>query len=85
MIESFSFRILDFKPILGQLALTSQLRLSYYNSAANYFGIAGKILLIPVSTVYQIKMRFEDFVTPKRVKERDSAIYIVVAQKIKDI
>ncbi len=82
LIESFSFNIIDFAPILGQLALTSQLRLTYYNSVAQYIGFAGKIILFPISILYQIKMRFEDFITPQRVKKRDSAIYIVVAKKI---
>lgn len=82
LIESFNFKIVDFVPILGQLALTSQLRLTYYNSVAEYIGLIGKIILFPISIIYQIKMRIEDWFTPQRVKNRDSAIYIVVAKKI---
>ena len=81
LIESFGFEIIDFIPILGQFALTSQLRLTFYNSTAEYVGILGKIILFPISIIYQLKMRFEDFITPKRVKQRDSAIYIVAAKK----
>jgi len=82
LIESFGFEINDFVPILGQFALTSQLRLTFYNSVAQYFGAIGKVILLPVSIIYQLKMRIEDLITPRRVKQRDSAIYIVVAKKI---
>lgn len=81
LIKSFGFEIIDFVPILGQLALTSQLRLTYYNSVAEYIGFIGKLFLYPISTIYQLKMKLEDWITPQRVKDRDSAIYIVVAKK----
>lgn len=81
LIESYNFEIIDFLPVLGQLALTSQLRLTFYDSFANVVGVIGKIILFPVSVVYQIKMMLEDFVTPQRVKDRDSAIFLVVARK----
>ena len=85
LIGSYNFEIIDFVPILGQLALTSQLRLTYYNSVANYFGAIGRCIVLPISIIYQYKMRFEDLLTPKRVKQRDSAIYLIAAKKIKDI
>ncbi len=80
-LQKNSFEILEFIPILGQLAVTSQLRLSFLNSFAEMIGIGGKILLAPISILYQLKMRLEDFLTPQRVKERDSAIYLAVAKK----
>lgn len=85
LISSYNFEIIDFVPILGQLALTSQLRLTYYNSVANYIGMIGRFIVTPISIIYQYKMKFEDLLTPRRVKERDSAIYIVAAKKIKDV
>lgn len=81
LLRKFNFEILEFIPILGQLALTSQLRLSFFNSFAEMIGVIGKILLAPISILYQIKMKLEDLVTPRRVKERDSAIYLIVALK----
>ena len=81
LIERHNFKIKKFVPVLGQLALTSQLRLTFYDSFANMIGIVGKILLIPISFCYQIKMFLEDFITPQRVKDRDSAVFIVVAIK----
>lgn len=81
LMEKFQFEVLESIPVLGQLALTSQLRLSFYNSFANMIGVFGKILLAPVSIFYQFKMMIEDKITPQRVKERDSAIFVVVARK----
>ena len=83
LIEKYNFQIIDFVPVLGQLAITSQLRLNYYYSLSNYLGILGKILLVPISMLYQIKIFFEDKITPYRVKVRDSAIYIVAGLKNK--
>jgi hypothetical protein len=45
-------------------------------------GLLGKIVLFPISIIYQVKMMIEDLITPKRVKERDSAIYLIVGKKI---
>jgi SAM-dependent methyltransferase len=81
LIEKYDFDILKTIPVLGQFALTSQLRLSFYNSVANMIGPVGRILLAPVSLVYQFKMMLEDMVTPQRVKDRDSAIFLMVAKK----
>jgi SAM-dependent methyltransferase len=79
-----NFEVIGFLPVLGQLALTSQLRLSFFNSFANFAGPIGKILLFPISVIYQFKMIIEDFITPKRVKERDSAIFLAIGKKIND-
>lgn len=81
VIRKHKFEVIDIVPVLGQLAVTSQLRLSFYNSFANMVGAVGKILLLPISFLYQIKIIVEDFITPKRVKERDAAYYLVIAKK----
>lgn len=81
LLEKNNFEVEDCTPILGQLALTSQLRINFYYSSAAFIGTLGKILLAPIALMYQIKMMFEDIITPKRVKERDSAIFLMLATK----
>ncbi len=81
LLEKYGFEVQRSVPVLGQFALTSQLRLSFYNSFANMMGAAGKVLLAPVSLLYQFKMMIEDMITPQRVKQRDSAIFLMVAKK----
>ena len=81
IISRHNFEVVDFVSVLGQLAVTSQLRLSFFNSFANMIGTAGKILLMPFSFFYRIKMMIEDALTPKRVRERDAAIYLIIAKK----
>ncbi len=81
LLESYGFEVEGSVPILGQLALTSQLRLSFFNSFANMLGGFGRILLAPISLVYQFKMMIEDMITPQRVKDRDSAIFLMIARK----
>lgn len=82
VISKHKFEVIDFVSVLGQLAVTSQLRLSFFNSYANMIGTIGRVLLAPLSLCYQFKMRIEDFITPKRVKDRDAAIYLVIAKKL---
>ncbi len=82
LLEKNGFKIENSISILGQLAVTSQLRLSFYDSFTNMAGILGKILLTPVSILTQFKMMIEDSITPKRVKERDSAVFLMVARKL---
>lgn len=81
LIEKHGFEVTESIPILGQFAVTSQLRLSFYNSVANMVGTLGRIALAPLALLYQFKMMIEDAVTPKRVKERDSAIFLMIARK----
>lgn len=85
LIEKYGFIVEESIPILGQLAVTSQLRLSFFNSFANMIGPVGKIVLAPVALLYQLKMKFEDMITPQRVKERDSAIFLIIAKKKADV
>lgn len=81
LVTKSGFKIIEFKPTIGQLALTSQLRISFFNSFfANVVPFL-KIFFYPVSFLYQIKMIIEDLVTPKRVKDRDSATYLIAARR----
>lgn len=81
LIEKSGFSIMEFVPVLGQLALTSQLRLTFYHSFVREVFKPLKIFYYPVSLLYQLKMKIEDAITPQRVKDRDSAYYIVIAKK----
>lgn len=81
LLEKHGFEVTESVPVLGQLAVTSQLRLSFFNSVANMVGTAGRIVLAPIALIYQFKMMIEDAITPRRVKERDSAIFLMVARK----
>ncbi len=85
LLKKQGFHVLSCRPILGQLALTSQLRLSFFDSFANMLGPVGRLLLAPVSLFYQFKMVIEDKLTPQRVKDRDSAIFLLVCRKSSDV
>jgi len=81
LIQDHGFQIKGFVPALGQLALTSQLRLTFYHSFVNEIAKPLKLIYYPLSALYQLKMMIEDAVTPQRVKDRDSAYYLVTAVK----
>lgn len=82
LIIKYRFEILDFIPVLGQLALTSQLRMTYYYyNCTCKLGKIGRKMIIPISMIYQLKMMIEDYLTPQTSKNEDSAFYIVVAKK----
>lgn len=82
MIEGYGFSIEGFASALGQLALTSQLRLTFFYSFVREVFSPLKIFYYPLSFIYQLKMMIEDAITPQRVKDRDSAYYLVTAKKV---
>ncbi|HRI84284.1 MAG TPA: class I SAM-dependent methyltransferase [Ignavibacteria bacterium] len=81
LIQDHGFTLKGFTPALGQLALTSQLRLTFYHSFVSEVAKPLKWFYHPISALYQLKMFLEDAVTPQRVKDRDSAYYLVTAVK----
>ena len=85
LLKTYGFEVEECIPVLGQLAVTSQLRITFYSSFAAMLGTAGKIIFAPLSLLYQLKMMIEDFITPKRVKERDSAIFLMISKKKIDL
>lgn len=81
LIEGYGFTIEGFASALGQLALTSQLRLTFFHSFVKEVFTPLKIVYYPLSVLYQLKMMIEDAITPQRVRDRDSAYYLVIAKK----
>ncbi|MBK6506351.1 MAG: class I SAM-dependent methyltransferase [Ignavibacteria bacterium] len=74
-------QVIGCNPVLGQLAVPTQLRLAFFESFANSIGTVGKILFKPVAMLGQLKLMIEDKLTPARVKERDSAIFLLTGKK----
>ena len=82
LFRRHGFEVTDCYPVLGQLAVPTQLRLAFFDSFANMTGAAGKILFAPFAFAGQLKLMLEDKLTPKRVKERDSSIFLLTGRKI---
>lgn len=81
LLRKHGFEVLDCVPVLGQLAVPTQLRLAFFDSFANMTGAAGKLLFMPFAFLGQLKLMIEDKLTPARVKERDSAIFLLTGRK----
>ncbi len=82
LLSRHGFEVIDCYPVLGQLAVPTQLRLAFFESFANSLGAVGKILYKPFALLGQIKLLIEDKLTPARVRERDSAIFLLTGKKI---
>lgn len=81
LLTRHGFEVIGCNPVLGQLAVPTQLRLAFFESFANSIGSVGKILFKPVAMLGQLKLMIEDKFTPARVKERDSAIFLLTGKK----
>ena len=81
LLTRHGFEVIGCNPVLGQLAVPTQLRLAFFESFANSIGTVGKILFKPVAMLGQLKLMIEDKLTPARVKERDSAIFLLTGKK----
>ena len=55
VIGKHEFEVIDFISVLGQLAVTSQLRLSFFNSYANMIGTLGGIMVSSAFTLLPIQ------------------------------
>ena len=81
LLTRHGFDVIDCNPVLGQLAVPTQLRLAFFESFANSLGSVGKFLFKPIAMLGQLKLIIEDKLTPARVKERDSAIFLLTGKK----
>lgn len=81
LFAKHGFEVIDCVPVLGQLAVPTQLRLAFFESFANMTGATGRLLFKPIAFLGNIKLMIEDKLTPARVRERDSAIFLLTGRK----
>ncbi len=81
LLQRHGFEVVDCVPVLGQLAVPTQLRLAFFDSFANMTGSLGRLLFAPLALIGQLKLFIEDKLTPQRVKDRDSAIFLLTGKK----
>jgi ubiquinone/menaquinone biosynthesis C-methylase UbiE len=81
LLGRHGFDVLDCVPVLGQLAIPTQLRLAFFESFANMTGAIGRLILKPVAFFGQLKLMVQDKLTPQRVKDRDSAIFLLAGRR----
>ena len=80
-IATRGFEILETISCVGPLAYTTQLRLQLVRGALYQIGGFGGWLAAPISLMSQWLMLLEDRITPRTVRDNNSAIYVVLARR----
>ncbi len=79
-LEVRGFEVLETIPIVGPLAWTTQFRTLAYHHVLSRLGPLGKLVAAGFCTLMYGRMRLEDMITPKALRETNSAIYMMVAR-----
>jgi SAM-dependent methyltransferase len=83
-IAQRGFEIVETISCVGPLAYTTQLRLQLVRGALYQIRGLGGVLTAPISLISQGLMLLEDRITPRGVRDNNSAIYVVLARRTAD-
>ena len=79
-LEERGFEVLDVHPIVGPLAWTTQFRTLAYHHVLSHLGPLGRLFGAGLCALMYGRMLLEDLITPKALRETNSAIYMLVAR-----
>jgi SAM-dependent methyltransferase len=82
-IEKHGFQVIAQKGCVGPLAYTTQLRLQLLGGALNRLGRITAPLIGVSSVVAQTLMIVEDWLTPREIREQNSAVYVLAARRVR--
>lgn len=80
-LETRGFAVESVEPVVGLLALTTQVRLLGLRHALRRWPALGAVLLPPVSLLMNARMGVEDHLTPASVREDNACVYVVLARR----
>ncbi len=80
-LRARGFHVLACRSIVGPLAWTSMFRLFAVRYLMRKVPILGPMVLVPVLLMYNLRMLVEDWITPRRVREVNGCVYLVMARK----
>jgi SAM-dependent methyltransferase len=80
-IELHGFRVESLDGCLGPLAYTTQLRLQLARGFLWKVGLIGRPVIHALSWASQVLMWLEDRITPRQIRQENSAVYVVAARK----
>lgn len=79
-LEVRGFDVTDVFPAVGPLAWTTQFRTLAYHHVLSRLGLPGRLLAAALCSLMHARMVIEDAITPKTLRDTNSAIYLMVAR-----
>ena len=79
-LESRGFEVVAIRPVVGPLAWTTQFRTLAYHRVLSALGGLGRLVASGVCLLMYLRMRVEDRVTPKSLRDSNAAVYVVTAR-----
>ncbi len=80
-LQQRGFRCEAIKPVLGPLAWTTFFRLLGFQEILRKIPFLGKLILLPLISLMNIRMIIEDFITPAKFIENHASTYVILSIK----
>jgi SAM-dependent methyltransferase len=75
------FVVEDVAPVVGPLAWTTQFRLLGIRQVLKKIPLLGRLLLVPVAFLMNIRMVVEEAITPASIREVNASVYVTLSRK----
>jgi len=75
------FAIEAVEAVVGPLAWTTQFRLLGYRHALLRLPVVGRLILLPLTCLMNLRMVLEDLMTPTPIREANACVYVVLCRK----
>jgi hypothetical protein len=79
-IEAHGFTVERITGLIGPLAWTTLFRLLGYREVLRRIPVVGPVLLLFLTTLMNVRMEFEDAITPAPIRQANACVYVVVAR-----
>lgn len=81
-LSSRGFELVEFWPVVGPLAWTTQFRTLAYHHVLAKLGFPGRLLSALICSFMYLRMSLEDKVTPAELKGNNAAVYVMLAKPV---
>jgi SAM-dependent methyltransferase len=67
--------------LVGPLAWTTQFRLLGFHHLLSKFSFLGRLILLPIACLMNLRMVLEDAITPASIRETNACVYVTLSRK----
>ena len=80
-LETRGFEVQKVLSVMGPLAWTTQFRLLGIREALARVPVLGPLALAPIAIVMNLRMAFEDWITPQAIRDTNASVYVTLARR----
>lgn len=80
-LQSRGFAVETIAPVTGPLAWTTLFRLMGLQHALRGIPLVGSVALVPTTLLMNLRMLFEDRITPAHLRDTNASVYVTLSRK----